>query len=283
MTNDFLKKSKIKGTSATPRCRPDRINKMRSGCTCIGSSGRGVQDVGRPTLENEQGPHLAPHGVITAVEALDERARRVGVEHPTSSDPCRVEYIQDVVLERSPHPHVVRQPEAHLGSEQDVVRQQIAQRVLEDPLAGAVAVLHLPRNAGHLGDEGEIEKRHPHFERMRHRHRVDVAKQHVRQIAALLEPGDPIAGPREVWRDIGAEIRSRRRERTMSGLQVGRDRRTKLGFVEDADDIRRDELPIKARERPRGGAPAFRPFPQRRPTVRTRGRARHRRCLTARP
>ena len=42
--------------------------------------------------------------------------------------------------------------------------------------------------------EGAIEERHTNLERVRHRHRVDIAQQDERQVAALLEPRQPVGG-----------------------------------------------------------------------------------------
>jgi hypothetical protein len=41
---------------------------------------------------------------------------------------------------------------------------------------------------------------------MGHRHRVDVAQQHHRQIPALLEPRQPVAGTRQIGLDVLAQV-----------------------------------------------------------------------------
>ena len=152
-----------------------------------------------------------------ALHAEEEERRRVALdpevrgeaERAHAVDESEIDHLRVAPLLARDLAH--RHAEPHLAPHPDFIRQQIAERPPQDPLALAPAVFPRHRKRRRQLDQAIIEERLPALQRVGHRRDVDLGHQVARQVGDQIrqrERRDRIAGAGETVEVRGADGRN---------------------------------------------------------------------------
>src|SRR5262249_54146164 len=154
-----------------------------------------------PALERQQRPERTAMVARAAEMGVDEPGDRCRVEDAAAAQPLRREHLADEAGERTAEPLAERDPEPLLAAPEDLGRQPIGQRPLEELLQGPEAAeLERGRDAPHELDEGVIEERRAELEPGRHAGAIAVHEVLSRQVELAVAVDEAVGGALGVTR-----------------------------------------------------------------------------------